>query len=42
MIETVTPISARVIVNMASLKLRKTEIETLVDTIKKAVDASHD
>ncbi len=41
-IETVTPISARVIVNMASLKLRKAEIETLVDTIKKAVDASHD
>ncbi|MGI6269406.1 MAG: ATP phosphoribosyltransferase [Candidatus Howiella sp.] len=41
-IETVTPISARVIVNMASLKLRKAEIETLVDNIRKVVEKNHD
>ncbi len=39
-IEDVCPISARVIVNMASLKLRKTEIETLVDQIRKVVCAN--
>lgn len=34
-IEDVAPISARVIVNMASLKLRRAEIEELVDNIRK-------
>lgn len=34
-IEDVAPISARVIVNMASLKLRRAEIEKLVDNIRK-------
>lgn len=34
-IEDVAPISARVIVNMASLKLRRAEIEELVENIRK-------
>lgn len=34
-IEDVAPVSARVIVNMASLKLRKNEIEKLVENIRK-------
>ena len=34
--ETVCPISARVIVNMASLKLRKTEIEALLESMEQA------
>ena len=33
-IEDVAPVSARVIVNMASLKLRKNEIEKLVENIR--------
>lgn len=37
-IEDVAPVSARVIVNMASLKLRKNEIESLVKNIKKVVE----
>lgn len=39
-IEDVAPISARVIVNMASLKLRKAEIENLVDNIRKVVESN--
>lgn len=35
-IETVCPISARLIVNTASMKLRKEEIEKLIDQIKQA------
>lgn len=38
-IETVAQISARLIVNLASLKLRKTEIETLVDRLEAAKEA---
>lgn len=41
-IEDVVPVSARVIVNMASLKLRKAEIEEIVDNIRKVVDVTHD
>ena len=37
-IETVAPISARVIVNMASLKLRKAEIEGFVGLMQAALD----
>lgn len=37
-IEDVAPVSARVIVNMASLKLRKNEIGLLVKNIKKVVE----
>lgn len=36
-IENIAPISARVIVNVASLKLRKFEIETFVSLIEKAL-----
>lgn len=36
-IETITPISARVIVNVASLKLRKTEIENFISQMEKAI-----
>ena len=35
-IETIAPISARVIINIASMKLRKHEIESLVDGIERA------
>lgn len=38
-IETVAQISARLIVNLASLKLRKAEIETLVDKLEAAKEA---
>lgn len=41
-IEDVAPVSARVIVNMASLKLRKQEMETLVENMKKAVEKDDD
>ena len=37
-IEDVCPISARLIANVASLKLRKAEIEGLVDLIGKEID----
>ena len=36
--ETVCPISARVIVNMASLKMRKGEIESLLEKLEQAKD----
>lgn len=36
-IETIAPISARVIVNVASLKLRKTEIENFISQMEKAL-----
>lgn len=36
-IEDVAPVSARLIVNMASMKIKKTEIETLVDKIKENI-----
>ena len=37
-VEDVCPISARLIANVASLKLRKAEIENLVDLIGKEID----
>ncbi|MCH5202513.1 MAG: ATP phosphoribosyltransferase [Oscillospiraceae bacterium] len=37
-IEDVCPISARLIANVASLKLRKKEIESLVDLVEKEID----
>ncbi|MBQ4100088.1 MAG: ATP phosphoribosyltransferase [Oscillospiraceae bacterium] len=36
-IEDVAPVSARLIVNMVSMKIKKTEIETLVDKIKENI-----
>ncbi|MDR3552968.1 MAG: ATP phosphoribosyltransferase [Clostridia bacterium] len=36
-IEEICPISARLIVNIASMKLRKAEIESLLDSIEKAI-----
>ena len=38
-VEDVCPISARLIANVASLKLHKKQIEELVDLIRKEIDA---